>query len=584
MITLLRNFVLIVMLCAPIASKACTIFCGKDKQGHIWAANNEDNPFNFYNYLNVFPKTEDTKYGYFTLSYNSTKNGENFNIQGGMNEAGLFYDFNTIPPTLIKALHKKKVFPQGSQKILSHILANMETVEEVIAFFEKYWFEVGFNSAQMHIADKYGTFGIVGPSGSRILKNQRYQVSTNFDICGKGDSSSCWRYPIAVKKLAQGPINLTSFRDLCKATSFKGKGGTYTIYSNIQNLNTGEVWFYYLSDYQNPFKTSISTLLAKGRKSYLIRDLFKKHPISVLYNDFNANGGASAFKKFESLNISKARKKEIASIFVNNILANHSNMETLPFLEEYLQHNPVGYWMRAARAIAYYQKGDQQKAISIIKAYKKEVPETSMNVKKILNLFEGKFPEGANTTIELNGYPNAKHVFVKGLPVDFDFLIKKEGKWIGKYKLNEGVYNYSFVIDGKKVFDHKTPVKTISSIFEPSFLTHQLCIGLSKDTYLTTIKVKVPNKEDVVYIAGNQRAMTYWNSVFRLKKVSDFEREITLELHLPAKFKFTRGNWESEALMKNNTKDKNGRWLPMEIHLNADRTSYTIVNWKDRVK
>lgn len=228
------------MLCIPILGNACTIFCGKDKQGNVWAANNEDNPFNFYNYLNVFPKTEDTRYGYFTLSYDSEKNGRNFYIQGGMNEAGLFYDFNTIPQAVIKNIHKKKVFPPGSQKILSHILANMERVEQVIAFFKEYWFEVGFNSAQMHVADKYGTFGIVGPSGSRILKNQRYQISTNFDICGKGDSSSCWRYPIAVEKLAHSNISLASFRDLCEKTSFKGRDGTYTIYSNIQNLNTGE--------------------------------------------------------------------------------------------------------------------------------------------------------------------------------------------------------------------------------------------------------------------------------------------------------------------------------------------------------
>lgn len=32
-----------------------------------------------------------------------------------------------------------------------------------------------------------------------------------------------------------------------------------------------------------------------------------------------------------------------------------------------------------------------------------------------------------------------------------------------------------------------------------------------------------------------------------MNKISDYEREIVLKLKSPAKFKFTRGSWESEA-------------------------------------
>jgi hypothetical protein len=207
-----------------------------------------------------------------------------------------------------------------------------------------------------------------------------------------------------------------------------------------------------------------------------------------------------------------------------------------------------------------------------------------MEVDVILNLFEEKFEEDANVTFELNGYENATYVFVKGIPSNFDFLIKKDGKWIGKFILNDGVYNYSFVVDGKQVFDSKTPVKVITSVFEEPFKTHQLSVGFSNETYQTTIKVQVPNKDDMVYIAGNQRSMTNWNSVFRLKKVSDYEREITLDLHFPAKFKFTRGNWDTEAIMPANKKDKDGRWMPMKIDLDSKSTHYTITEWKDKIK
>ena len=71
---------------------------------------------------------------------------------------------------------------------------------------------------------------------------------------------------------------------------------------------------------------------------------------------------------------------------------------------------------------------------------------------------------------------------------------------------------------------------------------------LSKEEYDTTIRVKVPKKTDTIYITGNQSNLGNWNpQKMKLKKVSDYEREISLKLKTPAEFKFTRGNWNSEA-------------------------------------
>jgi penicillin V acylase-like amidase (Ntn superfamily) len=39
----------------------CTTFCGKDTKGQVWVGNNEDRPFSFVNYLNIFPKSSNTK-------------------------------------------------------------------------------------------------------------------------------------------------------------------------------------------------------------------------------------------------------------------------------------------------------------------------------------------------------------------------------------------------------------------------------------------------------------------------------------------------------------------------------------------
>jgi predicted alpha/beta superfamily hydrolase len=67
---------------------------------------------------------------------------------------------------------------------------------------------------------------------------------------------------------------------------------------------------------------------------------------------------------------------------------------------------------------------------------------------------------------------------------------------------------------------------------------------------ITTIRVSVPNKTDEVYIVGNQENLGNWQpDKVKLNKISKYEREISLNLTFPAEFKFTRGNWDSEAIV-----------------------------------
>lgn len=65
-----------------------------------------------------------------------------------------------------------------------------------------------------------------------------------------------------------------------------------------------------------------------------------------------------------------------------------------------------------------------------------------------------------------------------------------------------------------------------------------------------TIKVIVPNKTDEVFITGNQESLANWDpGTVKMNNVSDYEREITLDLTYPAEFKFTKGNWDSEGIV-----------------------------------
>lgn len=254
-------------LVTPTVVFACTIASGIGHNGHVWNANNEDGPRGVATFINVFPISGNAKYGYYTLSYYSPKNGEDGGIQGGMNEAGLTFDFNAIQYVEDFDPAVKKAFPEGDAAILPNILATMDSVQQVIAFFDTYWFQNGFRSAQMHVADRHGRFAIISASGSILMEEGQPLVSTNFDICGKEDGSSCWRYPIAKSKLTTSSADFSTMESICRETKNES-----TLYSNVQNLSTGDIWFY-ADPQKKPIKINLSELLTKGQKSYPFDDL-----------------------------------------------------------------------------------------------------------------------------------------------------------------------------------------------------------------------------------------------------------------------------------------------------------------------
>lgn len=97
---------------------------------------------------------------------------------------------------------------------------------------------------------------------------------------------------------------------------------------------------------------------------------------------------------------------------------------------------------------------------------------------------------------------------------------------------------------------------------------------------LTTIKVSVPNTTDEVFIVGNQEALGSWEpNKIKMKKVSDHEREIELKLTFPAEFKFTRGSWDSEGIMKSLSDNPN-----LRIEDERSETTFTVKTWMDNIQ
>ena len=261
---------LLLTIFAPVTARACMTASGIAHNGHVWTANNEDGPFGVANFINVFPRSGSDRYGYYTMTYISPRYALTGAIQGGMNEAGLSFDFDAIPFVEGFDPESREPYPQGNNAILPHILGHMETVQEVIAFFETYWFVDGFNDAQMHVSDRNGRFAIISASGNKLVRAGESLVSTNFDISGKGDVSTCWRYPIAVERLSTLGAGLKTMESICRETAQKTGG---TMYSNIHNLTTGDIWFFSKHDPRTMLRTNITEMLSKGQKSYTFSDL-----------------------------------------------------------------------------------------------------------------------------------------------------------------------------------------------------------------------------------------------------------------------------------------------------------------------
>ena len=90
----MRTTLLLLLLLLKIKVSACTIASGTDKKGQTWAMNNEDFFHTYSNYVNVYPATGKNTLGYMTLTFGSPEG----TIQGGSNEAGVFFDINALPP------------------------------------------------------------------------------------------------------------------------------------------------------------------------------------------------------------------------------------------------------------------------------------------------------------------------------------------------------------------------------------------------------------------------------------------------------------------------------------------------------
>ncbi|WP_166962329.1 Ntn hydrolase family protein [Yeosuana marina] len=577
--TTLRSLLVIIMLIISKPTFSCTIFCAKDQNDHVWFGNNEDFQFSFKNYVNIFPKSTQNKFGYFTFSRDKPENGNNAMIAGGFNEAGLALDFNSTERIYpVKNMQSKKPYPPGDDFILPYILGNCKTAEEVIDFFNKYWFKFGFRSAQMHVADKNGTFAIISPTGFKVQKNEKFQVSTNYDICSGADGSTCWRFPKATKILSEEKIGYETMAKICQQTAVTG--ASTTVYSSIYNLNTGDVTFFFGGEYDKPYNTNLKKLLERGRVSIHLTSFFQNNNLVKLYDILESKMGSKAFKKFKKMNLND---KELESLLPNLVYyyTRETNKSVIyPFISEYqkINNQDVDLWF--LKAIFEYQNGDLKASDNTLHLFDKNFPDYISYSKDVRNRLKKIYPKNTNSTIKLNGFKNAKSVFVKYKPFSSSlypinnclFLNQTENGWETKLNLDKGIYNYTFIVDGNEVLDSEQTVLEIKNLFGETIECHQEVVGFEKDLSKITIEVDVPNKEDVIYVTGNQEAI-FQAPLIMMEKVSDFKRKLTIEGHYPFEFNFVTGGAQKKANVLGHKTDI------ISVSSKSEKTNFKILNW-----
>lgn len=91
-----------------------------------------------------------------------------------------------------------------------------------------------------------------------------------------------------------------------------------------------------------------------------------------------------------------------------------------------------------------------------------------------------------------------------------------------------------------------------------AFSTTALSSYVSKETYPIHIELIGQDTKGDVFITGNQDALGNWDpKAVKMKHINDSTCVFDADVHLPAYFKFTRGNWEHQAYLDNACPQRN---------------------------
>ncbi|WP_171037055.1 carcinine hydrolase/isopenicillin-N N-acyltransferase family protein [Maribacter algarum] len=247
-------------------AKACAVLYYVDSaSGKIYVANNEDYWYDTKAYIQIEPKS---KQGLARLWY-----GWKDFAQGGVNEAGLFFDGAVTPEQKIP-----KTFKKIKGNLGDDILANCTTVDEAIAYLEKR--KIGLKNAHMMFGDATGNAAVIEwvDGQQKIIKiaNNRL-IMTNFLLADSNKAGhSCPRYDAIQKEIERFEKEETSIdlltigNTMARAVQVPqqnkdGKTGG-TLYTSFINITDMEFVLVYKLDNTKITKLVLKSEFQKSKK------------------------------------------------------------------------------------------------------------------------------------------------------------------------------------------------------------------------------------------------------------------------------------------------------------------------------
>jgi hypothetical protein len=246
--------------------QGCTVFYAASGDLAL-AGNNEDS----YGPLTRawFIPASDGRYGRVYFGY------DDLGPQGGLNDQGLFFDGLSVLPKAPVASAQKPAFPGGPLAKIDEVMARSATVDEALAFFERYS-RPELEAGQLFFGDKAGNSAIV--EGDAIIRKKgSYQVATNFRQSEFPDPPyPCERANTADERLSQaGSYSVELFRQILDATH--QDHSAQTVYSQVYDLKKGLIYLYLFHDFQNGVVLNLADELAKGPHMVSVASFFPKN-------------------------------------------------------------------------------------------------------------------------------------------------------------------------------------------------------------------------------------------------------------------------------------------------------------------
>ncbi len=269
----------------PIATgPGCTVIYAADGDG-AFGGNNEDG-FNPLTKIWFVPGVNGG-YGSVWVGY------DDLVIQGGMNEAGLFFDGLAVREVTVPAKPGKPEMTGGSA--FTHVMSECDSLDCVRKFYEGTSMPGTWNG-QALFGDRFGNSAIVEPL-TIVPKVGSFQVATNFfqsEVPAAERTDQ--RYVTATSILGNADrFSAYLMRDVLKAT--EQQGDVNTLYSTVYDLQARTVDLYYFMDFETRVTFDLHTELAKGIHAYDIPALFARNPTADTIAAPIRNGMAAAMNK-----------------------------------------------------------------------------------------------------------------------------------------------------------------------------------------------------------------------------------------------------------------------------------------------